>query len=151
MDANKNRLNAYKKVSEITDKKKAPEPLLKTVKASPSVKIVEKSPEKEPYDSKKDSVYRRVAKFLLLIGIDEAAKILPHLTQEQTEKIIPEIASIRSVDSDEAAVILAEFENLLQQSKTKDGGIDTAKSILVKAFGPERAEEMLQKAVPFVF
>ena len=44
MDANKNRLNAYKKVSEITDKKKAPEPLLKTVKASPSVKIVEKSP-----------------------------------------------------------------------------------------------------------
>lgn len=149
MDANKNRLNAYKKVSEITDKKKAPEPLLKTVKASPSVKIVEKSPEKEPYDSKKDSVYRRVAKFLLIIGIDEAAKILPHLTQEQTEKIIPEIASIRSVDSDEAAVILAEFENLLQQSKTKDGGIDTAKSILVKAFGPERAEEMLQKAVPF--
>ena len=41
-----------------------------------------------------DSVYRRVAKFLLLIGVNEAAKILPHLTAEQTEKIIPELALI---------------------------------------------------------
>ena len=31
----------------------------------------------------KDSVYRRVAKFLLLIGEDEAAKILPHLSETQ--------------------------------------------------------------------
>ena len=37
-----------------------------------------------------DSVYRRVAKFLLLIGEDEAAKILPHLSETLIEKIIPE-------------------------------------------------------------
>lgn len=96
----------------------------------------------------KDSIYRRVAKFLLLIGIDEAAKIIPHLSPEQTEKIIPEIASIRSVDPDEATVILAEFENLVQRSR-EDGGVTTAKTILVKAFGEERANEMLQKTVPF--
>ena len=96
----------------------------------------------------KDTIYRRVAKFLLLIGIDEAAKIIPHLSPEQTEKIIPEIASIRSVDPDEAAVILAEFENLVQRSR-EDGGVTTAKAILVKAFGQERAEQMLEKSVPF--
>lgn len=96
----------------------------------------------------KDSLYRRVAKFLLLIGVDEAAKILPHLTAEQTEKIIPEIASIRRVDPDEASVILAEFENLVQRSR-EAGGVSTARSILQKAFGSERADQMIQKTVAF--
>ncbi len=95
-----------------------------------------------------DTIYRRVAKFLLLIGVDEAAKILPHLSEAQTEKIIPEIASIRHVDRDEAASILAEFQALVQKSR-EAGGVDTAKTILEKAFGEKKAEEMLQKAVPF--
>lgn len=95
-----------------------------------------------------DSVYRRVAKFLLLVGIDEAAKILPHLTAEQTEKIIPEIASIRSVSPEEAGVILAEFNGLLEKSR-KSGGVETAREILEKAYGPEKANEMLEKSAPF--
>lgn len=95
----------------------------------------------------RENVYRRVAKFLLLIGIDEAAKVISHLTPEQTERIIPEIASIRRVDSDEAAVILAEFQTLLESSR-QQGGVATARTILEKAFGSERAEQMLQKAVP---
>ncbi|MDR2898246.1 MAG: flagellar motor switch protein FliG [Spirochaetaceae bacterium] len=96
----------------------------------------------------KDTVYRRVAKFLLLIGTDEAAKVIAHLTPEQTEKIVPEIASIRRLDKDEAAVILAEFETLLVRAR-ESGGVDTARTILEKAFGEERADEMLKKAVPY--
>lgn len=99
-------------------------------------------------DNGKDSVYRRVAKFLLLIGVDEAAKILPHLSDEQTEKIIPEIASIRTVSDDEATAILAEFQSLLQRTK-EGGGVETAKTILSKAFGDKRATEMLEKTVQF--
>ena len=95
-----------------------------------------------------DSVYRRVAKILLLVGIDEAAKILPHLTAEQTEKIIPEIASIRSVSPEEAAVILEEFNGLLEKSR-ESGGVETAREILEKAYGPEKAREMLEKSAPF--
>ena len=95
-----------------------------------------------------DSVYRRVAKFLLLIGVDEAAKILPHLSAEQTEKIIPEIASIRSVSPEEASVILEEFQNLMEKSR-ESGGMDTAREILEKAYGPERAKQLLDKAAPF--
>lgn len=95
----------------------------------------------------KDSVYRRVAKFLLLVGIDEAAKILPHLTAEQTEKIIPEIASIRSVSPEEAGAILEEFNGLLEKSR-ESGGVETAREILEKAYGPEKAGEMLEKAAP---
>ncbi|MCR4627218.1 MAG: flagellar motor switch protein FliG [Treponema sp.] len=95
-----------------------------------------------------DSIYRRVAKFFLIIGVDEAAKILPHLTQEQTEKIIPEIASIRNVSSEEAITILAEFQSLVQRAK-EGGGIETAKTILSKAFGEKRASELLEKTVKF--
>lgn len=102
----------------------------------------------KPETDGKDSVYRRVAKFLVLIGIDEAAKILPHLTEEQTEKIIPEIASIKKVDPGEAEQILSEFQFLVQQAR-ESGGVQTAKHILEKAFGSDRANELLEKTVPF--
>ena len=107
---------------------------------------------KVPGESKtpdgKDSVYRRVAKFLLLIGEDEAAKILPHLNEKQIERIIPEIASIRTVNKDEANVILAEFNELLAQTKSS-GGIETAREMLEKAYGKDKADQMLSNAVQF--
>ncbi|MCR4742693.1 MAG: flagellar motor switch protein FliG [Treponema sp.] len=95
----------------------------------------------------KESVYRRVAKFLLLIGEEQAAQILPHLNEDQIEKIIPEIASIRSVSKDEASVIMAEFSQLMEKTKT-GGGVETAREMLEKAYGKERAEQMLKKAMP---
>ena len=101
---------------------------------------------KIPESASGDSVYRRVAKFLLIIGVDEAAKVMRHLTEEQTEKIIPEIASIRSVDPKEASEILSEFEGLLKQAR-QSGGADIAREMLEKAYGAEKAESMLQKAV----
>jgi len=106
-----------------------------------------KVPVDQPESDGKDSVYRRVAKFLLLIGEDEAAKILPHLSEPQIEKIIPEIASIRSVDKDEAAVILEEFNGLLNKARTA-GGVETAREMLVKAYGEKRADQMLKKTIP---
>ena len=96
----------------------------------------------------RESVYRRVAKFLLLIGENEAAKIMPHLTEEQIEKIVPELASIRRVEPEEAETILAEFQSLVQKSR-EDGGVETARAMLEKAFGAEKADAMLQKSVPF--
>ena len=93
----------------------------------------------------KDSVYRRVAKFLVMIGEDEAAKILPHLSEDQIMKIVPEIASVRSVSKEEQSVILEEFNELLEQSK-ETGGVATAREMLEKAYGKKRAEEMIQKS-----
>lgn len=107
-----------------------------------------KVPVKEPKDGEKESIYRRVAKFMVVIGIDEAAKIMPHLTEEQTEKIIPEIASIRSVPPEEAQAVLAEFESLLTKAR-EEGGLDTARTILTKAYGSEKAEAVLKKSVQY--
>ncbi|MCR4580857.1 MAG: flagellar motor switch protein FliG [Treponema sp.] len=106
-----------------------------------------KVPEGQSQADGKDSVYRRVAKFLLIIGEDEAAKVLPHLSEKQIEKIIPEIASIRSVSKEEEAVILEEFNALVKQAKT-EGGVETAREMLEKAYGKARAEELIKKSMP---
>lgn len=99
-------------------------------------------------ERKKDSVYRRVAKFLVLIGVDEASKILPLLSAEQTEKIIPEIATIKSVDDDEALSILEEFQGLYKTA-SEGGGKETARAILEKVYGPEKAAAIIEKVAPF--
>lgn len=103
-----------------------------------------KVPRQEIKPGEKESVYHRVAKFLLVIGIDEAAKILPHLTEEQTEKIIPEIASIQKVTPEEAEEVLKEFQSLLDKAR-ENGGLDTARNILTKAFGDKKAKDLLAK------
>ena len=96
----------------------------------------------------KDSVYRRVAKFLMIIGVDEAAKILPHLSQEQTEKVISEFSTIKKIEKQEASLILEEFQSLMVRAR-ENGGVNTARVILEKAFGEDKAEKLIDKAVPF--
>lgn len=107
-----------------------------------------KVPDEQKEKDGRESVYRRVAKFLLLIGVDEAAKILPHLSEEQTEKIIPEIATIRTIPNDEAEAILEEFKGLFDKARNQ-GGLETAKNILDKAFGEKKADELLEKVEPY--
>ncbi|MDR3311946.1 MAG: flagellar motor switch protein FliG [Spirochaetaceae bacterium] len=96
----------------------------------------------------KESVHRRVAKFLMIIGMDEAGRVMSHLTQGQIEKIIPEMASIKKVGKNEAARILEEFQGLLQKVR-EGGGVETARAILEQAFGAEKAAAVLEKAVHF--
>lgn len=107
-----------------------------------------KVPQQEVKPGEKESIYRRVAKFLVIIGVDEAAKILPHLTEEQTEKIIPEIATIKSISPEEAEAVLEEFDSLVVKAR-EEGGLDTARTILTKAYGSEKAEELISKSVKF--
>lgn len=104
----------------------------------------------------KEDVYRRVAKFLILIGVDQAALVLKHLTQEETEKIIPEITATRSIEPDEASEILEEFNALVEKVR-EGGGTHTAQLILEKAFGKQRAKDLMdhlnveEEQKPFVY
>jgi flagellar motor switch protein FliG len=99
-----------------------------------------------------ESKLRRVAKFLILIGADEAAKILPRLEPEQIEAISREIASIRGIEAEEGEAILGEFKSLLSSSYrfggTSSGGPESARRILYAAFGAEKGEALLGKVLP---
>jgi len=100
-----------------------------------------------------DSKTRRVAKFLILIGSDHAAKILGELDPQQVEEISKEIAAIRGIDPEEAGAVLAEFKALfspgnLAYSGISSGGVEAARRILYAAYGPEKGEALLNKSVP---
>ena len=95
---------------------------------------------------------RRVAKFLILIGSEQAAKILGELDKRQVEDISKEIALIEKIEPAEAELILAEFRSLFLSSHgvsgASSGGVETARRILHSAYGPEKGEALLNKTVP---
>ncbi|MDR0289601.1 MAG: flagellar motor switch protein FliG [Treponema sp.] len=99
-----------------------------------------------------DSKVRRVAKFLILVGSDQAAKILSELEPEQVEEISREIALIRGIDPEDAQAIFAEFKSLFALPVgylgASSGGIEAARRILYAAYGPEKGEALLNKTVP---
>ncbi len=100
-----------------------------------------------------DRNYRKVAKFLVLIGKDEAARILAKLDPDQIEKVSRELASITRVEPVEAESLLAEFKSLLSGGiagapRAASGGIETARALLRTAFGAEKGDAVLRRAVP---
>jgi len=99
-----------------------------------------------------ESKYRRVAKFLILIGSEQAAEILAELDPEQIDQISKEIAQIKIIKPEEGEEIFAEFHALFSRpysfSGTSYGGIEAARRILYAAKGPEKGEAILNKAVP---
>ena len=98
------------------------------------------------------SKYKRAAMFMVLIGSDEASKILSRLETDQVEAISKEIVSLRGISPEEAEAVLEEFRSLLSPaygySGSSSGGLEEARRILYAAFGPERGELVLVKAIP---
>ncbi len=100
--------------------------------------------------------YRKAAKFLLLIGQDEAAGVLRHLSAEEVEGISREIAAIGVVDREESGRILRDFGGLLRSRDSMRGGRTTAREMLNTAFGDQVGEKLFRKALdeeekPFSF
>ena len=98
------------------------------------------------------SKYRQAAKFMVLIGSDEASRILSRLDPVQVEAISREIVTIKSISPTEAEEVLEEFRSLLSPSYgysgSSSGGLEEARRLLYAAFGPEKGETLLLKAVP---
>lgn len=123
------RLKAY----QLSQLPKSEPPLAKTVVPEPTV-LPDKS-------------LRKVAKFLILLGQDEAAKVVRHLEASQIEALGKEIAGIKTIDPAEAETILKEFGYIAGSHGAK-GGKPAAQAILDRAFGPARAKSIFRKAVP---
>jgi len=107
---------------------------------------------KETISSQPESKYKRVAKFLILIGSEQAAEILAELDPEQVNEISREIAITKIIKPEERDEIFKEFHSLFSKpysfSGSSHGGIETARRILYAAKGHEKGETLLNKAVP---
>ena len=57
---------------------------------------------KVPVDEKstgKESPYRKVAKFLFIIGAEQAADVLRQLTKEQIDKVVAELVTVQTIST----------------------------------------------------
>ncbi|MCF7927552.1 MAG: flagellar motor switch protein FliG [Spirochaetales bacterium] len=93
--------------------------------------------------------YERVARFLLLLGKEEASQVLSQLDEGDVLRIAEEISKIKKISHDEAQQILNDFGRRIDEESTRvRGGVDTARSMLQAAMGEEKAQEILKRAVP---
>jgi flagellar motor switch protein FliG len=97
-------------------------------------------------ETSRDTGYRKAAQFLMLLGKDEAARVLRHLSAEEVEGITREIARTQHIEEKEASKILEEFGYIRE---TKDliasGGIEKAQEMLVASIGKEKADAILER------
>lgn len=95
-------------------------------------------------------ITNKAARFLLLLGKDDAAKVMGKLASHEIEELALQISRIRRVDTHEAEALLDEFGQQFGniERRRTPGGIDAARQILTDAFGVEQAEEILARAVP---
>ena len=95
--------------------------------------------EKIVKDRVRDAGYKKAAKFLLLIGKEEASKVLGHLSEEEVEGVTAQIARIDEIDRREAEKILEEFGCLVKSKNlVMKGGLEEARKMLISAFGEEK-------------
>jgi flagellar motor switch protein FliG len=93
--------------------------------------------------------YGKIARFLLLLGEEDAGKVLKHLPDNEVRKISGEISRTDRVDKVEAEKLLRDFGfDSEREAHRARGGVDAAADILNRAFGREEGERYLRQAVP---
>lgn len=91
---------------------------------------------------------RKAAILLVTLGPEKAARILKNLEESEVEALTIEIANLGKVTNEERRTVLEEFQNLTKARELiVSGGIEYAKEMLIKAFGPEKAMQIIERLV----
>ncbi|AGZ81161.1 flagellar motor switch protein FliG [Campylobacter fetus] len=92
------------------------------------------------------SMPEKVAILLIQLGEDATTLIFSHMDIDVITEISRYIASAKTIDKTVAAAVLEEFYALMQSNQyMKSGGIEYAKEILFRTFGPEIAQKIMDK------
>ncbi|MBN2650781.1 MAG: hypothetical protein JXR63_00235 [Spirochaetales bacterium] len=89
--------------------------------------------------------YKKIAKFLMLLGKDESAKILRQFNDDEIEIIARHMSQIKKIESVEADSLFKEFNFLKERAQNPSGGINVASNILINALGKEKADFFIKK------
>jgi len=91
---------------------------------------------------------RKAAILLVLLGDDVASEVFRHLSISEVQRLTQEIAELTSISSELAAQVLQEYHRLsLTQEYLAQGGQEYANQLLVKAFGKDGANTLLEQAL----
>lgn len=87
---------------------------------------------------------QKAAILFITLGPEASSGIIKKLPESEIQKITYEIANISSVTSAQREGILEEFIQLNKvRDYIKEGGIDYARTLLAKALGAQRADEII--------
>ena len=91
---------------------------------------------------------RKAAILMAVMGEEAASAIYKTLSEKEVEVVTKELAELGRVPAEVAHLVLEEYGKLaLTQDYLATGGIEFATRLLVKAFGVDTANNLLQKVV----
>src|SRR5580704_18689640 len=91
---------------------------------------------------------RKAAVLLILLGEEHSAGILRELNELEVQQVAREIAVIESLTSEQAESALEEFYQLsMGHEFVVRGGLDYAKRMLHKAFGPDAGKKITDRLI----
>lgn len=92
------------------------------------------------------STPEKIAILLIQLGEEATSLVFSHMDVDVITDISGHIAQGKSIDKQVAAAVLEEFYALVQSNQyVRNGGLDYAKEILYRTFGPEEAQKILDK------
>jgi flagellar motor switch protein FliG len=94
---------------------------------------------------------KKAAIFLVTIDDDLSAKLFKLMSEAEVQEMTLEIAALGKVEPETQRAVIEEFyQYMLAKQYLATGGIDYAKQLLKKAFGEEKAAEILAKIPEFL-
>jgi len=91
---------------------------------------------------------RKAAILVTLLGEEAASTIFHHLNDEDLQGLTQEIARLGSVPREVSLGVLEEYQSMAQaQEHIAQGGHDVATRLLVRAFGENGAQDMVQRLI----
>jgi flagellar motor switch protein FliG len=96
---------------------------------------------------------RQVAIFLALIGREEAGNVLRRMSREESDRILEIMATLPPISAQDARRVLARFGSesdaaVKAASHQALAGPETARAILIRAFGQEEGERRFYEILP---
>jgi flagellar motor switch protein FliG len=100
----------------------------------------------EDVNKKQDlSGLQKAVTLLIALGPEQASRILKRFHGDKVELLSAEIANTQEINPDHIANVYQEFLVLSRaRAAATSGGLNYAKQLLEKAFGPQRAEEIIR-------
>jgi flagellar motor switch protein FliG len=88
----------------------------------------------------------KAAILMIMLGKEYAARVFKYLSEEEVEQLTLSITSMRRVEPEIKEEVLTEFIQMcIAQKYISEGGIEYARDILDRAFGPESANDLIMK------
>jgi len=89
---------------------------------------------------------QKAAIFMLAVGPEVSSEIMKRLSEAEVDTITYEIARLEKITSEDKEAVLQEFQELMMaQEFITRGGLDSARSILEKALGTQKAIDILNR------